>query len=261
MNLNQLCTRGLIPMMALAFLASDAAAQRIDYAYKRAVTPAGFTTSDCVLYDFAGNRVNTLRGDHIAKLGVSIRDISLNPTGSSLVILADDKKAPVLAVFSTSEVDNAIHKFNNKKEGIPSAVTYTADARKLVVAQGNKAVIYDPRTFVRIDEFELPYVPAKILISSNGYYLAITDGHKVNVLNFEGRNERKAWNFEAKVNDMDFSADNDEFAIVTDDGVINIYDTRNFLTKKAIDDAGEGLSIAYNFDGKYMAAATSPAGL
>lgn len=138
-------------------------------------------------------------------------------------------------------------------------MTYTADARKLVVAQGNKAVIYDPRTFVRIDEFELPYVPAKILISSNGYYLAITDGHKVNVLNFEGRNDRKAWNFEAKVNDMDFSADNDEFAIVTDDGVINIYDTRNFLTKKAIDDAGEGLSIAYNFDGKYMAAATSPA--
>ena len=96
MNLNQLCTRGLIPMMALAFLASDAAAQRIDYAYKRAVTPAGFTTSDCVLYDFAGNRVNTLRGDHIAKLGVSIRDISLNPTGSSLVILADDKKPPCL---------------------------------------------------------------------------------------------------------------------------------------------------------------------
>ena len=259
MKFNQLCTRGIIPMIALAFFASDAAAQRIDYAYKRATTPTGFTTSDCVIYDYAGNEVTTLRGDHIAKLGVSIRDISLNPTGSSIVILADDKKAPVLAVFSTSEVDNALHKFNNKKEGVPAAMTYTADARKLVVAQGNKAVIYDPRTFLRIDEFELPYVPTKILISSNGYYLAITDGHKVNVLNFEGRNERKAWNFEAKVNDMDFSADNDEFAIVTDDGVINIYDTRSFLTKKAIDDAGDGLSIAYNFDGKYMAAATSPA--
>lgn len=102
MKFNQLCTRGIIPMIALTFLASDAAAQRIDYAYKRPTTPAGFTTSDCVIYDFAGNEVSTLRGDHIAKLGVSIRDISLNPTGSSIVILADDKKAPVLACIQHS---------------------------------------------------------------------------------------------------------------------------------------------------------------
>ena len=44
-----------------------------------------------------------------------------------------------------------------------------------------------------------------------GLYLAITDGHRVNVYNYEGQNERKGWNFDAKVNDMAFSNDNDEF--------------------------------------------------
>ena len=101
-----------------------------------------------------------------------------------------------------------------------------------VVTSGNNANVYDPRAFVRLDQFELPYTPTEITISSNGYFLAITDGHNVNVFNFEGRNQRKAWNFDANVTDMAFSADNDEFAILTDDGVVNIYDTRSFLTKK-----------------------------
>ena len=258
MKFNQLFTRCVIAMVTLSVGASDAAAQRTDYHYKRKNTPAGMATSQCVVYDYFGNEINTLRGDHLASVGKLVRDICLNPTGSSMAVLADDKKAPLLAILSTDDTDKFLHQFKNKKDGIPAAVTYTSDARKLVVAHDNELTIYDPRTFKPVDTFEVPYTPTGILISPNGYFIAITDGHKVNVFNFEGRNERKAWNFDAKVNDMAFSADCDEFAVVTDDGVINIYDTRSFLTKQAIDDAGDGLSIAYNFDGKYMAAATSP---
>ena len=247
--------------MAIAVLAlcySTADAQRTDYHYKRTNTPEGIATKDMIIYDWAGDGVQTLRGEHMLNLGKAIRKVKINPTGTSLIVLADEKKAPVLAVFATDAVNHQLHKFNNKKEGIPSAMAYTADARRLVVTSGNNANVYDPRAFVRLDQFELPYTPTEITISSNGYFLAITDGHNVNVFNFEGRNQRKAWNFDANVTDMAFSADNDEFAILTDDGVVNIYDTRSFLTKKAIDDAGQGLSMAYNFDGKYLAVATSP---
>jgi hypothetical protein len=105
--------------------------------------------------------------------------------------------------------------------------------------------------------FDLPYEPTMMQLSDNNYFLAITDGHHVNVINFETYADRKSWNFDSTVNDFAFSAESDEFAIATDDGVIDIYDTRSFLTKKTIDDAGDALSIDYNFDGKYMAVATS----
>lgn len=259
MNLTHFCTQGVVAASAMAFCFSHAVAQRTDYNYTRPVTPSGIATNDCLVYDFAGNSVSTLRGDKLLECGKQIRDVRINPTGMSLIVLSDDKKAPVLAVFGTNDIDNQLHKFNNKKDGVPTTMAYTADARNLVVCSADStAKTYDPRAFTRLSQFKLPYTPTDIRISSNGYYLAITDGHRVNVYNYEGQNERKGWNFDAKVNDMAFSNDNDEFAVVTDDGVVNIYDTRTFLTKKTIDDAGSGLSIAYNFDGKYMAVATSP---
>ncbi len=95
-------------------------------------------------------------------------------------------------------------------------------------------------------------------MSNNRYYLAVTDGSKVAVYNFEEKKLRKDWDFGVSVNDMVFNDDNTEFAVVTDDGVLNIYDTRNFLIKKTIDELGNALSCAYNFDGKYIAVATSP---
>lgn len=258
MNFYSFCKRSIMAIAALSLCHTQADAQRTDYHYKRTVTPAGISTTDLTVYDWAGDAVNTLRGDRLLTFGKSIRNVKINPTGASLIVLADDKKAPLLAIFGTDDIDRPLHKFNNKKDGIPAAMSYTADARQLIVASGNNANVYDPRAFVRLDQFELPYTPSDIIVSTNGYFMAITDGHNVNVFNLEGRNQRKAWSFDANVTDMAFSLDNDEFAVLTDDGVVNIYDTRSFLTKKAIDDAGQGLSMAYNFDGKYMAVATSP---
>lgn len=257
MKASKLCAFATI-VATVATCASDATAQRADYHYKRATTPAGIATTDCVVLDYAGNKVTTLRGDELLESGRSIRDIKINPTGTSLIVLADEKKAPALTIFSSTEANNTLKKYNNKKEGIPSAMAYTPDAKRLVVTTPGKAKIYDPRALLFIEEFDIPYTPTDAVISSNGYYLAITDGHNVNVYNFDGHNERKAWNFDGKVNKMAFSHDNDEFAVITDDGVVQIYDTRNFLSKKAIDDAGAGLAMSYNFDGKYMAVATAP---
>lgn len=259
MNLTKLYTHGVIAVSAIAFCAMNTTAQRLDYNYPRPVTPTGIATSTCLVYDFHDNIITTLRGNTLTECGKEIRDMKLNPTGMSLSVLAFDKKAPMLAVFSTGEIDTRLHKFNNKKDGVPSAMAYTADARQLLVCTADSsATVYDPREFTRMGKFRIPFVPTEAIISSNGYFLAITDGHNVCIYNYEGQNERKRWNFDAKVNGITFSTDNDEFAVITDDGVVNIYDTRSFLTKKTIDDAGSGIAMAYNFDGKYMAVATAP---
>ena len=154
MNLTHFCTQGVVAASAMAFCFSHAVAQRTDYNYTRPVTPSGIATNDCLVYDFAGNSVSTLRGDKLLECGKQIRDVRINPTGMSLIVLSDDKKAPVLAVFGTNDIDNQLHKFNNKKDGVPTTMAYTADARNLVVCSADfTAKTYVPRALCRLIQF------------------------------------------------------------------------------------------------------------
>lgn len=248
-------------MLATAMLAGPLAfGQRTDYEYKRAVAPKGFTSNDRVVYDYSGNVVTTLRGNEIAHFGKELLDVSMNPTGMSILLLAQEKKKPVAALFSTSTADTELHTFGKKRtDGLPAAIGYTSDARKLLIAGKDSLLrVYHPQLFNRMLTLRLDFVPTEIKVSDNGYYLAVTDGNQVDVFNFENGNKRKNWNFEGGVKDMDFSRDNDELAILTGDGSANIYDTRTFLTKRTIDELGEAIALAYNFDGKYLAVATAP---
>ena len=64
--------------MAIAVLAlcySTADAQRTDYHYKRTNTPEGIATKDMIIYDWAGDGVQTLRGEHMLNLGKAIRKV------------------------------------------------------------------------------------------------------------------------------------------------------------------------------------------
>lgn len=128
----------------------------------------------------------------------------------------------------------------------------------MIIASETGIHIFEGKRFQEVGSIPAPFTVTGMLMSSNGYYLAVTDGSKVAVYNYEEKKLRKEWDFGVGVNDMVFNDDNTEFAVVTNDGVLNIYDTRNFLIKKTIDELGNALSCAYNFDGKYIAIATSP---
>ncbi len=182
----------------------------------------------------------------------------INPAGINFMVLSKDNKKPQAAIFDLTTVDNEIFKFKNKKIGNPTAVLYTPDARNMIIASETGIHIFEGKRFQEVGSIPAPFTVTGMLMSSNGYYLAVTDGSKVAVYNYEEKKLRKEWDFGVGVNDMVFNDDNTEFAVVTNDGVLNIYDTRNFLIKKTIDELGNALSCAYNFDGKYIAIATSP---
>lgn len=182
----------------------------------------------------------------------------INPAGINFMVLSKDNKKPQAAIFDLTTVDNEIFKFKNKKIGNPTAVLYTPDARNMIIATETGIHIFEGKKFQEVGSIPVPFTVTGMLMSSNGYYLAVTDGSKVAVYNYEEKKLRKEWDFGVGVNDLVFNDDNTEFAVVTNDGVLNIYDTRNFLIKKTIDELGNALSCAYNFDGKYIAIATSP---
>lgn len=233
---------------------------RNEYKFQQNQTPKGLAKYSLAIYGFDSNSFFTCRKSPIATLSKKniIDDIVISPAGINFLILSKDNKKPQAAVYDLNTVDTEIFKFKNKKIGNPTAVLYTPDARNMLVATETGVHIIGGKKYEEIGSISTPFTVTGMLMSNNGYYLAVTDGTKVAVYNFEEKKLRKDWDFGVEVNDMIFNDDNTEFAVVTNDGVLNIYDTRNFLIKKTIDELGTALSCAYNFDGKYIAVATSP---
>lgn len=244
---------------AFAVVAQDAAApmQRQKYTFKCDETPEGMAVYACGVYTHAGNHVNLCKGQLLAKLGQDIIDLAFSPAGTNFVVVSIDKKENDAAVFGANEEQSQQFQLKNKKFGNPTAAAYTPDARNLIIATDHKLNIFDARTFELVDSFSIPVTPIKMEMSSNGYFLALNDGKKVCVLNYEQKRPRQTFNIDAPITDAKFNNDASEIGILTDDGMLTIYDTRNFIIKKTLDFDG-GLSFDYNEDGKYAAVVTSP---
>lgn len=224
------------------------------YTFRQATTPQGLTKYSYTVYGFGNGKVTTLRGDAICDVKKPLTHVRISPAGTSVAVVAVDKKNNQARVFSMSETDMEQFKLNIKKYGNPTAVAYTPDSRKLLVASDKGLFMFDSRKFTPVDTIApLPFSPTTMVFSNNAYYLAMTDGEKTAVYNFEDKKLRKQWPAEPgiKVNSLAFSENNSEFAILTDDGLLSLFDTRTFLPKSTIDGLGEGLGCAFNLDGKY----------
>lgn len=250
---------GLMTALALASsLSMSADNPRSEYYIKLNAKPQMVRPYSTTLYNAAGNEVTTLRGNHVAQIGDSIISFEINPAGINFLVVSKDKKGTKSAFFRTDVADLRIGKFNNKQFGTPASVSYTADGRSLLLATEKGINVVEPKKFELLRTIDTEFLPTEMIVSKDGYFLAVTDGKNVTVYNFEEGKPRKTWKLDENVTDMKFSPDNSRFAILTDDGLLEIYDTRNFTLKQDLDDLGRGLGFSYNLDGKYVGVITSP---
>lgn len=238
--------------------ASDATpAPKTNYQFKQKNTPDNVLKSGCGIFFTEGNTVYTCNGTPLGSFANQITDIAFSPAATSYAVISNDKKQPLAAVFNLSDPSEPKIKFKNKKIGQPSSVAYSPDARTLYLACGDKLNVLDSRTFIQSDTLNLPFEPKTMSISDNGYYAVLVNGKNVCVYNLETKRPRQQMEYDDDVAAAKFNGDASEFAVLTADGVLSIYDTRNFTFKKSIDDIDGGLSFDYNFDGKYVAILTA----
>lgn len=120
-------------------------------------------------------------------------------------------------------------------------------------------VMLDPKKFNVTDRIDLvPVRPQSMTISPNGYFLALISGKDVVVYNFEDKKIRTRIDAEVPVTDLVFSPDASSMALLTDDGLLSVYDTRTFDVRTMVDDLGSAMACDFNADGKYVAVVTSP---
>lgn len=239
---------------------SEAAAppQRVDYLFKMKENLLQLTPYNTIVFSRTPHSVLTMRGDQVVSSGKELTSITANPSGVSVGVIERDKKGKSNAVFYSLATENTkLASFDVKKYGQPASIVFTPDARKVLVATDKGLFFFEPRKMVLLDQMELPFVPDAMAISNNAYYLTISAGDRVAVYNLEQKTLRRDWNYGETVTDMTFSENSGEFAVLTKDGILSIYDTRTFNIKNTIDDLGSGIACAFNGDGKYIVVATS----
>lgn len=258
--LKSLTNRAAAAMLLCAFCAAPGvSAQKTDYQFKRTATPKSLNRYFTTLYMIDANKVVNLTGPALCALNDPLTALAVNPAGLNFVVLSKNKKgATSAAAYSTEVPDMLIEKFPAKKYGTPRSAVYTPDARQLLLATEFGLHLFDTKKFKLLQTLPLDFIPTQMIMSSDGYYLVCADNHNVVVYNFEERKPRKTWKFDEVVNSIGFDEENNQFGILTDDGLLAIYDARNFGLKHTIEELGDALDFGFNFDGKYVAVAVSP---
>ena len=238
---------------------TQATPQRTEYSFRQKNTPVKIAPYNTVVFSMTPTEILTMRGDELYSTKDNMLTLSVIPTGVSYGVIQQNKKGGKEAIFlSTSEHAKKIGHVDIKKYGVPAALAYSPDARKIYVATDKGLQVFEPKKMTLVDTMELPFVPSEMAVSDNGYYLTLSDADRVAVINIEQKKVRRNWNYGVKVTDMTFSDDSSQFAVLTEDGILSVYDTRTFNIKNTIDDLGEGIACAFNPDGKYIFVATSP---
>jgi WD40 repeat protein len=260
--------KGLLMLLALAVImpmANNATAKTSTaapaksgnlYTFPRSETPNRVSTWNTTAYSSGLHEINTLAGSKLYHIGDTITDFVVSPTGNTIAVVQKKKTKSKMRVIRTNEEHN-VFQFNTKKYGIPKSVAYMSDARQVAVAAGNRIYFLETKKFEPKSVIEnVSPLPERMVTSDNGYFLAAVCGDQVNIYNLETRKLRKNLNIGEKVVDVDFSPGSSDFGVLTDDGVLTIYNTRTFEMRKMIDNLGTPGSFSFNLDGKYVAVST-----
>ncbi len=229
-----------------------------EYAFYHKKTAVSIEPYVTTVYISTPQEVHTLRGETLMATKDTIADFAVNPAGTSFVVVTHPRKGLAkLEQFRTGSVSKKMSSFDSKHLGEPLAGAFTSDGRRLVVSTESGAKIFDARKMTPLGGFDWAIVaPRNMTISPNDYFLVGTDGRAVGIYNLQDGKLRKHLNLEAEVTDVLFSPDNKQLAILTDDGLLMLLDTRNFDVTNMVDDLGDGVAFDFNQDGKYVAVVT-----
>ncbi len=238
----------------VTFAQSDLILNGQDDIYRQTATPVMLAHFENNTIFANGKNVQNLRGGQLLSSGKAVKALAVNPAGGSFAVVKDQKKAAVEVYDFWGE---------NRKLGtvkmkdMPTALCYTADGTRLVVADEKSQLNFFRLNDYRLnDALILPFVATRIVSSDNGAFLAVTDGSQVSVIEADTKNVASSFSATAGVTDIDFSADSKEMAVLTNDGMMTIYETRTFSQKQQVSSLGESRACDYHPAGKYVSVVT-----
>ena len=219
--------------------------------------PVGFDNVSFGVFYYNGNQIFELKSKPLFS-GLGMVDLKINPAYTTLTSLQMDKKGRSRAVVNDI---NASHPLTERpianikvKDAQPTAIAYSADARRLAVAFSNNQInMYDATYKLPVSTFTSALKPAKMAFSDNNYFLGAASDDKLEIWNLDKGTVRQTLKMEANIKDFSFSNNSNHLMVLTGASKLYVYDTKNFEVLFTIDDLGDAIACYPNNSGKYVA--------
>ena len=217
--------------------------------------PDGWDNRNFALAWYHGKDILNINSSKFCSPGV-VRDMQISPASTTFAALYLKGKKNEVAVYSYL-YGNVKHVFRLQDE--PTAITFSANAKQLCIADAGRQIqIFSTADWHLEKTIPIAIAPSQMAVSANNYFVAVADDNLLYVYNMEAGRVRKVLEMEHKINYVIFSPDNDKMAVLTDNGQLNMYETRSFALTETYDDLGNASEAFFHPEGKYIAIITSP---
>jgi WD40 repeat protein len=223
--------------------------------YPQAVTPQGLESYEFSTYFYNNKQVYNLLGLKMSS-GKTVKAFRVSPDGKTYAVASSDGKGGQVMVYDLWKRGKSLQKIDFKQME-PVALAYNADGTQLAVAlTSNNVVVFDVATGKDLVNIMTNTVINQLEYSPDGLYLALADENSVDIRSVGEYTRRQLLQFASKVNDIEFSPDKTQLAVLTSEGRLVNYDTTTFSERKSFDALGEARSVNFHQDGKYVAVVT-----
>ena len=231
--------------------------------FPQELTPELFDNNSYFVLYISDGRVYNIRNFEIDKELNYARNISIQPGSGDCAVISKKKSGAQLksdkvpsAVYVLKSGHKVFERFMKDKVEMLS-IAYTPNGKRLAVGSANNSVkFYDSKKYELLTTFTTGIKPILLTLSANDYFAAVTDGKSIEVWNVMDMNLRKKLQPAADVNSISFSNDNSMMAVLTSDGTVTIYDTKNFNEMNTINGLGSGLFCRFHPENKYLGVTT-----
>lgn len=209
-------------------------------------------------YYYNGKNVYNITNNAMVTASKGIQSLKVSPAGTSYLFMDVNKAKNTLRMYDLWEKDWDLGKLSTSKEFKPMAMCYSNDARVIYV-MGADAKIYSftARKLKSVDSFKVSDLVAdRMEASPNGYYIVNVKGNKAEVVNLEAKNIRKAITAGGEIRSVKFSQNSKYMAVLSADGVCDVYDTKNFEVLHHYDAMGDAVACVFHDNNKYIAVVT-----
>ena len=222
-----------------------------EYVYKQKVSPIGMDNYLFSTYYYNDKKTYNLRNLVLSSSSGEVVSLKVNPSGTSFAVLSAKGGKTGVAVYDLWRAKKTLHEFEDVVGA--SAICYSPDARRLVIATDKEMLSYDARRYEPLDVMQMPFAAKILTISANNYFVAAASSNRLAVWNLEDKTLRKELELDTSINGIAFSDDCATFAVLSADGLLTTYDTQEFFIMQSIDAMGQALDMAFHPEGKYMA--------
>lgn len=236
-------------------MAQGESEEKGDVVYKLTHVPVCLDNYQSGFYYSDGGKVFTMRNFPSA-IASHVLSLKVSPAGVSYSFINEEGGKRSVNVYNLWKPKELIASIS-ADSFVPTSLCYSADSRSLYVSSMDGTLYgFETSGFKQTLAMSATVAADRLVASPNGYFVAAGGGNEVEVLNVEGRSVRTKLAFGGVVKDVEFSANSQYMAVLTDDGKCNIYDTATFNVLYSYTSLGTAESCFFHPDNKYIAVVT-----